>query len=563
MCLTRISVAAGLAALASLVPGELPAAERADRIFVNGKVWTGDPARPWAEAIAVRATRIIAVGSNSEIRKRAEKLSDVVDLKGRLVVPGFNDAHLHFMGGSVSLDRVDLAGVSSLEEMKRRIAEHARAHPGLAWIRGKGWAYGDFPPGGPNKKDLDAALLDRLVFLSDRDGHSAWANSAALAAAGIGKGSPDPPGGVIVRDASGQPTGVLKESAMDLVSRLFPPDGRDERYEALERGLALAASYGLTSVQDAGFDLDDLPIYEKVMAEGGLKLRFMAALPMKPDPSPQDLAEYNELRTRFHGPQFRFGAVKGFVDGVIDAKTAALLQPYASGGTGILNWTPENLNRSVAVYDRERFQVMLHAVGDKAIRMALDAFEAAARANGTKGRRHRVEHAELPDPADLPRFKALGVVASTQALFANPDKTVLDNFAVLLGPERAARADSFKLYDDAGAVQAFGSDWPVFSCDVLRGIYCAVTRMTPQGTPSGGWEPQGRISVEAALSHFTRDAAYASFDEDAKGTLTPGKLADFAVISEDVLAGPPESLLRARVLLTVMGGQDTFRRPQF
>jgi predicted amidohydrolase YtcJ len=251
------------------------------------------------------------------------------------------------------------------------------------------------------------------------------------------------------------------------------------------------------------------------------------------------------------------------VDGVVDAKTAGMLEPYTSGGNGILNWTQEDLNRTVAFYDRERFQVLLHAVGDKAIRMALDAFENAARANGTKGRRHRVEHAEVPHPADLPRFKALGVVASTQALFANPDKTVLENFAVVLGKERTAHADSFKLYDDAGAVQAFGSDWPVFSCEVLKGIYCAVTRMTPAGTPPGGWEPQGRIGVEAALWHFTRDAAYASFDEDAKGTISAGKLADFVVLSENVLLGPPETLLKAKVLLTVVGGQDTFRHPSY
>jgi predicted amidohydrolase YtcJ len=388
-------------------------------------------------------------------------------------------------------------------------------------------------------------------------------NSAALAAAGIGKGTKDPEGGVIVRDADGEPTGVLKEAATGMVSRLIPPESETERSEALKKGLALAASYGLTSAQDAGFDLDDLPAFERAIADGSLKLRFSAALPMKKDPSAADLAQYNELRTRHHGPKFRLAAVKGFVDGVVDAKTAAMLQPYTSGGTGILNWTAEDLNRTVALYDRERFQVMLHAVGDKAIRMALDSFEAASKANGTRGRRHRVEHAEVPDPADLPRFKALGVVASTQALFANPDKTVLENFAVVLGPERASRADSFKLYDDAGAVQAFGSDWPVFSCEVLKGIYCAVTRTTPEGTPAGGWEPQGRISVEAALAHFTRDAAYASFDEDAKGTIAPGLLADFAVLSEDILAGPPERLLKARVMLTVLGGQDTFRAADY
>ena len=550
-----------LVTLAVLAPAafDLAADERADRIFVNGKVWTGDAAQPMAEAIAVRGTRIIAVGTTAAVKKRAEKLTEVVDLKGRLVVPGFNDAHLHFMSGSLGLDRLDLAGVSSLEEIKRRIADYARSHPGKPWIRGKGWAYGDFPAGGPQRKDLDAAVADRLAFLSDRDGHSAWVNSPALAAGGIGKGTKDPPGGVIVRDAAGEPTGVLKEAAMDLVSRLIQPEGTEERYVALKKGLALAASYGLTSVQEAGFDLEDLPAYERVIAEGGLKLRFCGALPMKKDPTAADLAQYNDLRTRYHGPKFRLAAVKGFVDGVVDAKTAGMLEPYTSGGNGILNWTQEDLNRTVAFYDRERFQVLLHAVGDKAIRMALDAFENAARANGTKGRRHRVEHAEVPDPIDLPRFKALGVVASTQALFANPDKTVLENFAVVLGKERAARADSFKLYDDAGAVQAFGSDWPVFSCEVLKGIYAAVTRMTPAGTPPGGWEPQGRIGVETALKHFTRDAAYASFDEDAKGTISAGKLADFVVLSENVLLGPPETLLKAKVLLTVLGGQDTFR----
>jgi predicted amidohydrolase YtcJ len=551
--------------LLSLLPASLGLAadERADRVFINGKVWTGDAAQPLVEAIAVRGTTILAVGTTAAVRKRAEKLTEVVDLKGRLVVPGFDDAHLHFMDGCLALARVDLTGSLSLAEMQQRVALGAKTHPGQAWIRGTGWAYGDFPPGGPNRKDLDAVVGDRLVMLSDRDEHSAWVNSPALALAGIGRGTRDPEGGVIVRDATGDPTGVLKEAAVALVMRLIPPATEAERYDALNRGLARAASYGLTSVQDAAFSLEDLPSYERVMAEGALKLRFVAALPMKKDPSTADLLQYNELRSRYHGPRFRFAGVKGFVDGVVDAKTAAMLAPYTSGGTGILNWTAEDLNRTVTLYDKERFQVLLHAIGDKAIRMALDAFESAAHANGTQGRRHRVEHAEVPDPADLPRFKALGVIASTQALFANPDKTVLENFAVLLGKERAARADSFKLYDDAGAVQAFGSDWPVFSCEVLKGIYCAVTRMTPQGTPAGGWEPQGRISVEAALRHFTRDAAYASFDEDSKGTLMPGKLADFVVLSEDVLQGPPERLLQAKVLLTVLGGQDTFRHPQF
>ncbi|MGE5207217.1 MAG: amidohydrolase, partial [Chlamydiota bacterium] len=275
-----------------------------------------------------------------------------------------------------------------------------------------------------------------------------------------------------------------------------------------------------------------------------------------------DLASYRQLRDTFRGPLFKFGSIKGFLDGTVDAKTAAMFQPYVGGGTGIPFWNQDDLNRTVALYDQEGFQVMLHAIGDKAIHMALDAFEYAEKTNGTSGRRHRIEHVEVPDRADLPRFRQLGVIASTQAMFANPDATTLNNFAVVLGPERAAHADDFKQFDDAGAVQAFGSDWPVFSNQVLPAIYCAITRMTPQGTPAGGWYPENRISVAAALRHFTRDGAYASFDEQVRGTLTAGKLADFVVLSQDILNIPPEQILHTKVLLTVMGGRDTYRAPE-
>jgi len=280
---------------------------------------------------------------------------------------------------------------------------------------------------------------------------------------------------------------------------------------------------------------------------------------MVKSPSPEHLAHYRKLVSEHNSRLFRFGPVKGLVDGTIDAKTAAMFEPYTTGGKGLLLWSPEELNQAVEIYDREGFQIMLHAIGDLAVRVSLDALERAAKLNGTSGRRHRLEHIEVPSRADLPRFRALGVIASTQAIFANPDQATLENFAVVLGPARAALADSFSLFDDAGAVQAFGSDWPVFSFDVLRGIYAAVTRMTPEGTPPGGWEPQGRISAEAALRHFTRDAAYASFDESFKGTLEAGKAADFVVLSEDILAPPPERILKTRVLLTIMDGRETYR----
>jgi predicted amidohydrolase YtcJ len=565
---------AGFAALAVL-GFALPvlAADKADRIFINGVVWTGDPALPKTEAIAVRQTLIMGVGTTNEIRKLAEKTTDVIDLKGRFVYPGFNDAHLHLMGGSLSLDEVDLAGAIGTAALQQRLAAYAKAHPDRPWITGRGWAYGDLGTV-PHRKILDAVVSDRPVWIDDRDGHSGWANTKALDAAGVTRITKDPEHGVVVRDETGEPSGLMKESAKDLIAKHVPVPTADEKYRALKKGVELLASYGLTSVQDAGTlegdpagtSEENLPVFDRLMAENALKVRVYGALPFVKDPSPALLAHYRELQERHKSPRLRLLSVKGFVDGVVDAKTAVMLEPFVGGGNGILNWKPEELNRTAAAYDKERYQIRLHAIGDQAIRLALDAFESAARANGALpggGRRHRVEHAEVPSPADRARFKALGVVASTQALFANPDKTTLENYAVLLGPQRAAQANAFKLFDDAGAVQAFGSDWPVFSSQVLRGIYCAVTRTTPEGTPAGGWYPENRISAEAALRHFTRDAAYASFEEQIKGTLGKGKLADLVILSDDILGAPPERILKAKVLLTVMGGQDTYRAREF
>ena len=540
-----------------------PAADVADRIYVNANIWTGADGRPRAEALATRGGRVLAVGNNLEIRKLAGSRTQIVDLKGRFITPGFIDAHLHFMSGALSLEMVDLVDAGNVGEIQRRLAAYAGSHPDAKWIVGRGWAFSDFPGAAPHRKVLDTVVPDRPALMTDRDGHTVLCNSRALAAAGINRTTQDPPGGVIERDAGGELTGLLKESAMELVEKLVPPYGAAQKYAALRKAEDLAASCGLTSVQNAGFDLEDLPVYERLLREDGVKTRFYSALMMVKNPSPEHLARYKKLVSQHHGPLFRFGPVKGLVDGTVDAKTAAMLEPYTTGGKGLLLWSPEELNRAVAIYDREGFQVMLHAIGDLAVRISLDAFENAANLNRTSGRRHRVEHTEVPDRADLPRFKALGVIASTQAIFASPDQTTLENFAVVLGPARAALADSFKLFDDAGAVQAFGSDWPVFSFDVLRGLYAAVTRMTPQGIPAGGWEPQGRICAEAALRHFTRDAAYASFDESFKGTLEAGKAADFVVLSDDILAPPPERILKARVLLTVMSARETYRATSF
>ena len=548
-----LSLAWAITPHVALAQGNSPA----DRVYIHSKVWTGQEPHPLAEAFATRGERIIGVGTKDEMLALAGTGSAIVDLQGHLVVPGFNDAHWHF----AALKDAELQDLDTLEEVQKRLSTYAAEHPGNAWITGWGWGYDVFPNRVPHRKYLDTVVGDRPVFLWERDGHMGIANSKALALAGITRQTRDPADGRIEHDESGEPTGELKEGAVQLLTKYIPPPTAEQRYDDLKRLMAKAASYGITSLQEvsAGLDPKEMAAFERVLAEGKFDVRFYVSVPLKKNATPDDLAEFRRLRETYRGPLLKFGSAKGLLDGTIDAATAVMFEPYTNGKNGIPFWTQDELNRAVALYDRQGMQVMLHAIGDKSIHMALDAFEFAAKTNGTSGRRHRVEHIEVPQLSDYPRFKQLGVIASTQALFANPDATTLNNYAVLLGPARASHANAFKLFDDAGAVQAFGSDFPVFSMEVLRGIYCAVTRTTPEGTPRGGWYPENRIPVEAALRHFTSDAAYASFDEEVKGTLAPGKLADFVVLSEDILSMHPAEIRKARVLLTVMGGKETYR----
>jgi predicted amidohydrolase YtcJ len=431
---------------------------------------------------------------------------------------------------------------------------------------GRGWTPGDFPGNTADKRYLDAVFPDRPVVIRDRDGHQALVNSRALALAGITRDTPNPDDGVIVHYADGEPSGLLKEAAAGLVSRLLPPMTADDTYALLLEEMDNAPRVGLTSLQDAsegGLTDNERGAVLRAIAAGRLNVHYRAAVPFDKDATPGQLASYVKMDEDAKGTLLSYGVAKCVLDGTVDAKTAYMLEPYVGGGNGEPFMSQQDLDATVAKYDRAGIQVEIHAIGDGAIRMALDAYEYAARANGTSGRRHRVEHIEVPALTDLPRFRELGVIASTQAIFALPDANTLSNYEPLLGPGRASHADAFKLFDDAGAVQAFGSDYPVFPMDPILGMYVAVTRQTPQGTPVGGWYPQNRIGIEAALRHYTKDAAYASFDESRKGTITVGKYADFVVLSEDILALPPERLLDAKVLLTVMGGRETYRAAGF
>ena len=553
---------ASLLLVSTLVHGQSVPPTRtsvADVVYVNARIWTGEAARPMAQAMAIRGDRLVAVGTDSLVRALRGPNTRLVDLAGQRVVPGFIDAHWHLPTQA----RADLTNAGSPAEMVRRLQVWARTLPAGAWVVGRGWTPSDFPDNAPDGRFLNAAFPDRPVILTDRDGHQSLANAVALTRANVTRTTVDPPQGRIERGADGSPTGLLKEAASALVSRMVPAPTAADIVRQLDEQTRSAASFGLTMVQEASAREPSGAVYdalEQASASGALRVRFRVSVPFNPNATTDVLRRYLSVRDAHTGTMLRYGIAKGMLDGTVDAKTAAMLTAYAgTDDTGLPFWSANVLNRGVARYDSAGLQVELHAIGDKAIRMALDAYQGAARLNGTTGRRHRVEHVEVPDPADLPRFKQLGVIASTQAIFASPDVTTLTNYAPLLGPVRSARSNAFKYFDNAGAVQAFGSDYPVFPMDVLRGIYTAVTRQMPDGTPRGGWYPASRISVEAAVRHYTHDAAYAAFMEQETGTIAQGKLADFVVLSKDIFVVPPADLLRTRVMLTVVGGREVHR----
>ena len=557
LCLSRI---VGL--IASALALAAGAAEPPDRIYVNARVWTGEPAQPEAQAFAVRGDRFVSVGADQDLRHLAGPRTVVTDLQGLRVVPGFNDAHWHLP----SRRSARLDGAGSVEVVQRRLVDYARTLPAGSWVVGRGWMPTDFPDRTADRRYLDAVFPDRPAVIRDRDGHQALANTPALNLAGITRETSDPPDGWIERGPDGEPTGLLKEAAASLVTQLLPSLSVDDTYELLQQELATAASFGLTSLQDAtdvGLTETESAAVMRAVDMGTMTVRYRAPLPFEIDVPARQLAKYVALRDSTRDALVSYGFAKTILDGTVDAKTAFMLQPYAGGGNGVPMLSRQDLNRAVADFDRAGLQVEIHAIGDGAIRMALDAYEHAAKVNGPRDRRHRIEHVEVPAAADVARFRELGVIASTQPIGATPDVVTLENYAPLLGPERFARAYNPRQFDDAGATQAFGSDYPVYSMDPLAGIYAAVTRQTRDGVPAGGSHPENRISVEAALRHYTRDAAYASFDEARKGTIAVGKYADFVVLSGDILAMAPAELLETRVLLTVMGGRETYRASGF
>lgn len=568
--LTR-SVAAFLAA-PPLAAAVLAAPPVADLVVRNGRIYTGDAARPWARALAIKDGRIVAVGSDAEAAAQAGPATTVVDAGGRLVVPGFNDTHFHLPMGAQQLDAIDLLEAADLAEIQRRVREHARQHADVPWIRGRGWFYSALPGGRPpTRHDLDSVESARPVYLEAYDGHSAWLNSKGLERAGVTRTTPDPTGGVIVRDAAGEATGMLKESAVELAYAALPRPSRAEKLSLLERSLALLARNGLTTVQNAHGTEEELKLYAELERAGKLTARLYTALSAVP---PSDsmgarrfattdalVAKAVELKNRFRGPLVRAGAVKIVADGVIEAQTASMLEPYtnAPGTRGLPNYTPEALAALVRALDAAGLQVWTHAIGDHAVRATLDAYEQAARANGKRDRRFRIEHIETHQGADTGRFAALDVIASMQAMHANPADNQTVVWAGAIGPERASRAWAWGSLRRAGARLAFGSDWPVVTMSPFQGLQIAVNRQTREGRPAGGWLPEQRLSREEALAAYTSGAAYAAFMDADTGALVPGKWADLVVLRDDVFAVPAGRLHANEVLLTVVGGRIVHR----
>jgi predicted amidohydrolase YtcJ len=539
----------------------------ADFVVLHGRIYTVNPQQRWAEALAISRDKIVAVGSDKEIAEYRGARTQTIDAAGQVVLPGFTDSHNHFLEGSLSLDDPDLNDARSASDMRQILKNYESSHPGTGWVFGQGWSYDAFGVNGlPDKRMLDEIFPSRPVYLESFDGHTGWVNNKALALAHITRDTPDPPTGKIVRDASTKDaTGVLKEDARHLVKSLIPPPAREDKLASLRKGLALANHYGLVRVHAAGEppdtfgDFFDLDLFEQLRREGHLTVRFYVSRVIDPpELASEALASLENARNRYHDEWISVGAAKFFLDGVIEAHTAAMLSPYSDDPriSGSTLWAADKFNPAVAELDRRGFQIFTHAIGDRAVRLALDAYQRAELANGRRDARHRIEHIEIVSSEDIPRFASLNVIASMQPLHAYPDAGV---WSLHVGTEREKLGFAWNSLQKAGARLAFGSDWEVVTMNPWPGIQCAVTRQTDEGQPKGGWIPEQRISVAQAIAGYTIGAAYAGHRETMEGSLEPGKLADLVIVSQNPFEIDPLRIGKTEVILTMVGGRVVYR----
>ena len=529
----------------------------ADLIITNAKIWTVDPALPTAHAVAVLGDRIVAVGSNGDVDAWRGPGTRVIDAQGKLLLPGFNDAHVHFVSGGRQLDSIQLNDAANPQEFARRIGERVKVTPKGEWILGGNWDETKWdPPNMPTKELIDALTPDTPVFVSRYDGHMGLANSVALRLAGITAKTPDPPGGTIVRDAQGNPTGALKDAATEYIYKVIPPLTHDQRLRIVKRALAYAASVGVTSVQHMSADYEDIAVYAELLQRGELTTRIYAAPSIA---SVGDLAKLG-IRRAFGGPFLRIGALKAFADGSLGSGTAYFYEPFLNQGNnrGLLSdeMHPISLMRDRYLKaDAAGLQLCTHAIGDEGISTILDLYTDVLQAHGESDRRWRIEHAQHMAAKDFQRFRQLHVIASVQPYHAIDDGRFAESH---IGHDRASRTYAFRTFLDHGVRLAFGTDWEVAPLDPLLTVYAAVTRATLDGKNPNGWFPEQKLAVSEAIEAYTMGSAYAEFQEKEKGSIMPGKLADMVLVSEDIFSIPPEKIRDARILKTFVGGRLVF-----
>lgn len=544
--------------------------EHPDLIFANGAVYTVDAARRWAQAAAVRDGRIVAVGADDEVRGLAGPATEVVDLAGGMLLPGFQDAHVHPVSGGLDMLRCDLHDLDGAEAYVEAVRAYAQTHPDVPWILGGGWSMDAFPGGTPAKELLDAVVADRPVFLPNRDGHSAWVNSAALRLAGITRDTPDPADGRIERTADGEPQGTLHEGAASLVERHVPPPSEEDLREGLRRGQAYLHSLGITAWQDAivdvAGDFGNLPAYLAAAREGWLTARVVGALWWDRHRGLEQIDELVERRALGPVGRFRPTSVKIMQDGVCENFTAAVLEPYLdadghpTGNRGISFVEPGLLREAVTRLDALGFQVHFHALGDRAVREALDAIEAAREANGWTDGRHHLAHIQIVDPQDVPRFRRLGAVANAQPLWAAHEAQMDELTIPFLGEPRWRHQYPFASLVRHGATLAMGSDWSVSSPNPLEEIHVAVNRRMPPSYPyrvevDEPFLPAERLDLPTALAAFTMGSAYVNHLERETGSIEVGKLADLVVLDRNLFEHPVTEIAEARVLRTYVEGE--------
>ena len=527
----------------------------ADLIITNAKIWTVDKALPTAQAVAILGDRIVAVGSNADTESWRGPNTRAIDAAGKLLLPGFNDAHVHFTSGGAQLDNVQLNDATSSQEFVLRIAQHTKSTPKGEWVLGGDWDETKWTPAQlPTKELIDPVTGDTPVFVSRYDGHMALANSAALRIAGVTAKTPDPPGGAVVRDAQGNPTGALKDAAMDYVFKVVPPPSHEQLLHAAKRALAHAASLGVTSVQHMNPEYADIAVYSELLEKGELSARIYAA-PLITQ-GVDDQVKIG-IRHAFGGSFLRMGAVKAYADGSLGSATAYFFQPFDDepNNRGLLSdeMQPLSLMRDrMMKADTAGLQLCTHAIGDQAISIILDLYSEVTRAHAEADRRFRIEHAQHMAATDFDRFAQLHVIASVQPYHAIDDGRWAEK---RIGHDRASRTYAFRTFLNHGVRLALGTDWDVAPLNPMLTIYAAVTRATLDGKNPGGWFPEQKLTVAEAVEAYTMGSAYAEFQEKQKGSITPGKLADMVLLSDDIFSIDPVKIREVKVLKTIVGGK--------